>query len=50
MPKDDPIKRKSAIDLAIQKLNWKPQVGLDDGLRKTVSYFEKNIDKCVKLV
>lgn len=41
LPKDDPIKRKPVIELAMQKLAWKPQVCLEDGLKNTVRYFEE---------
>lgn len=40
LPQDDPEKRKPNINLAIQKLNWKPLVALDDGLLKTIKYFK----------
>ena len=42
LPEDDPIRRKPNIELAINKLNWQPQVSLEEGLDQTISYF-KNI-------
>ena len=42
LPADDPKKRKPDISLAKKILNWKPEVNLDRGLNKTISYF-KNI-------
>ena len=39
---DDPEKRKPNINLAKKVLNWKPEVDLDSGLKKTIKYF-KNI-------
>lgn len=41
LPQDDPLKRKPDITLARQKLNWEPKVKLDDGLKKTIIYFQK---------
>ena len=40
LPEDDPKRRKPAIDLAEEKLNWKPKVKLEDGLKRTIEYFE----------
>lgn len=36
---DDPKQRKPVIEKARYKLNWFPQVGLEEGLRKTIDYF-----------
>lgn len=42
MPQDDPTQRKPDISLAKEKLNnWKPNVQLNDGLVKTIAYFEQ---------
>ena len=41
LPIDDPKQRKPDISLAIDKLNWMPEVSLDDGLAKTIKYFKK---------
>ncbi len=43
LPKDDPIRRKPDISLAKKYLDWEPVVSLEQGLRKTVEYFEKMI-------
>jgi UDP-glucuronate decarboxylase len=41
MPQDDPIQRKPDISLAKEKLNnWQPKVELEEGLVKTISYFD----------
>lgn len=40
LPKDDPLQRKPDITLAKKELGWKPTVGIDDGLEKTVEYFK----------
>jgi dTDP-glucose 4,6-dehydratase len=39
--KDDPKQRKPDISLAIEKLNWQPEVSLDKGLKTTMDYFKK---------
>lgn len=41
LPQDDPIQRKPNISLAQSKLNWQPQVQLDQGLASTIAYFAK---------
>ncbi|HBZ35113.1 MAG TPA: NAD-dependent dehydratase [Rikenellaceae bacterium] len=41
LPEDDPKQRKPVIDLAEEKLNWAPKVKLQDGLKRTIEYFEK---------
>lgn len=38
-PEDDPARRKPDVSLAKQKLDWKPKIGLDEGLSKTIVYF-----------
>lgn len=40
LPEDDPLQRKPDITLAQQKLQWNPTVMLDEGLTKTITYFE----------
>jgi UDP-glucuronate decarboxylase len=39
-PIDDPMQRRPDISLARAKLGWTPRVPLEDGLRKTIGYFE----------
>lgn len=43
LPQDDPMQRKPAIDLAREKLGWEPKVALEEGLKKTIEYFERII-------
>ena len=38
---DDPVRRRPDISLAREKLGWEPSVDLEEGLRKTIEYFEK---------
>jgi UDP-glucuronate decarboxylase len=44
LPEDDPKQRKPDIALAVRELGWKPVVGLEEGLEKTIGYF-RNILK-----
>ena len=43
LPQDDPKQRKPDITLAQNSLNWRPKVGLEDGLRETISYFKSKL-------
>ena len=40
---DDPMQRKPDITQAKKVLNWKPKIELEEGLKKTISYFEKKL-------
>ena len=40
LPQDDPMQRCPDITLAKQVLSWQPTVPLDDGLRRTIAYFD----------
>ena len=40
LPGDDPRQRKPDITLAGVKLGWRPLISLDEGLQKTIAYFE----------
>jgi UDP-glucuronate decarboxylase len=40
LPEDDPKQRQPDIRLAKEKLGWSPKVQLDEGLQKTVGYFQ----------
>ena len=44
-PQDDPIQRCPDISMAGERLAWAPNVGLDQGLEKTVAYFETVLSK-----
>jgi UDP-glucuronate decarboxylase len=41
LPSDDPSQRQPDITLAGVKLGWKPKVSVDEGLKKTIEYFQK---------
>ena len=40
LPSDDPTQRKPVIDLAKEKLDWQPTIPLEEGLKKTITYFK----------
>jgi UDP-glucuronate decarboxylase len=40
LPSDDPRQRKPDIALARDLLQWEPTIVLDEGLKKTIAYFE----------
>ncbi len=40
LPVDDPKQRRPDIRRARQLLGWQPEVGLEDGLRQTLEYFQ----------
>jgi UDP-glucuronate decarboxylase len=44
-PQDDPIQRCPDISMASDHLGWTPHVDLDQGLRRTVAYFETILAK-----
>jgi UDP-glucuronate decarboxylase len=41
LPQDDPTQRCPDITLARRVLGWEPNVELDDGLTRTIGYFER---------
>jgi UDP-glucuronate decarboxylase len=41
LPIDDPRQRRPDISRAQRLLGWEPEVGLEDGLRKTLEYFRQ---------
>jgi UDP-glucuronate decarboxylase len=43
LPVDDPLQRKPIIDKAQNHLGWEPKIQLEDGLKKTIAYFEKMV-------
>lgn len=40
LPNDDPKQRKPNISLAQEKLDWNPEIQLEEGLKKTIKYFK----------
>jgi UDP-glucuronate decarboxylase len=42
-PEDDPPRRRPDISEAGRVLNWRPMVGLREGLESTIAYFSKSL-------
>lgn len=40
LPEDDPLKRRPDISKAKKLLDWEPKVGLEEGLKKIIAYFQ----------
>jgi len=45
LPQDDPRRRQPNIDLAREKLGWSPKVPLEDGLKETIAYFRRVLER-----
>lgn len=45
LPSDDPIQRKPDISLAKKMIEWEPDIKLEQGLKKTIAYFESRLNK-----
>jgi len=45
LPEDDPKQRQPNISLAQEKLNWKPKIELNEGLKHTIQYFLNVLSK-----
>jgi len=43
LPSDDPTQRQPDITLAGAKLGWKPKVSVDEGLKRTIEFFRKEL-------
>jgi len=43
LPDDDPMQRKPVIKLAQKELGWEPKINLEQGLDKTINWFQKNL-------
>jgi UDP-glucuronate decarboxylase len=41
LPQDDPMQRKPDISLAKKELGWEPKIKLEEGLKKTIAYFDQ---------
>ncbi len=45
LPVDDPKVRRPDITIAKKYLKWQPEISLEEGLRKTVEYFKKELNR-----
>ena len=43
LPQDDPLQRKPDISKAQEFLNWQPTIAIEDGLTKTIAYFDAQL-------
>jgi UDP-glucuronate decarboxylase len=41
LPADDPVQRKPDVGLAEQLIDWRPGIGLEQGLQRTIEYFDR---------
>jgi UDP-glucuronate decarboxylase len=40
LPSDDPVQRQPDISLAKTRLSWTPRIEIEEGLKRTIDYFE----------
>lgn len=45
LPQDDPSRRQPDITLAEKKLDWKPVIEIEEGLNRTIQYFDGLLSK-----
>tara|TARA_Y100000813_G_C24137562_1_gene340716 strand:+ start:433 stop:1392 length:960 start_codon:yes stop_codon:yes gene_type:complete len=45
LPEDDPLQRKPDISKAINNLNWRPEILLDEGINLTIDWFKQQYFK-----
>jgi len=43
LPQDDPLQRQPVIELAMKELSWSPEIGLEEGLEKTIRFFQDEL-------
>jgi len=48
LPMDDPKRRNPDIGKAERKLKWHPEMGLGEGLNRTISWFKQHTNACPK--
>jgi UDP-glucuronate decarboxylase len=45
LPQDDPVRRKPDISRAIDRLQWRPTIALEEGLTRTIADFRARVDR-----
>ncbi len=45
LPENDPVQRQPDITKAYDILGWEPHIDLESGLKKTIEYFKKELEK-----
>ena len=48
IPMDDPSRRRPSLDLVKEKYNWFPEVKFEEGLEKTISFFQSKFNSSTK--
>jgi nucleoside-diphosphate-sugar epimerase/spore maturation protein CgeB len=48
LPVDDPRRRRPDIGRAVEVLGWRPRTALEDGLRRTIDWFEQAAVRAVR--
>ena len=43
LPADDPVRRCPDISFIKEKIGWAPKIGLEEGLQKTIVYFQEKL-------
>ena len=47
---DDPHQRKPDISTAKEQIQWEPKVKVEDGLKKTIEYFQRVLDESGEII
>ncbi len=50
LPVDDPTRRRPVIDRAAERLGWKPEIGVEEGVRKMVDWFRSRPDELSRAI
>ncbi len=45
LPADDPTRRRPVIDRAAERLGWKPEISVEDGVRRVAEWFRSRPDE-----
>jgi UDP-glucuronate decarboxylase len=45
LPSDDPLQRRPDITMARQLIDWEPKVQLEEGLKKTIAFFDELLSR-----
>ncbi len=45
LPQDDPKQRRPDITLANERLDWRPRIGVEQGLQQTIAYFQERLSE-----
>jgi len=47
---DDPTQRKADIRTAKREIDWEPQVSVEEGLKKTIAYFQGEVEAAGEII